>query len=319
MDIRQSSRIILFALTLAAVTSACQRPSRSETADGDLVAGSMMFDGRERTYQLFEPPRVAAEQSVPLVLLLHGGGGSGAQMCGLKGTVAEAARAGGALVACPDGVEGHWNDGRRIDDYTAHSEDVDDVGFLLALGAELEQSQHIDPDRIYVSGVSNGGMMALRMACEASDRIAAVAAIIANLPADLECMPSSPMSVLLINGTEDPLMPWAGGEIRFLRRRLGLVLSTNATVGLWVGVDDCSPEATVEALPDSDPDDGTRVRSDRFVGCDRGTEVRLYTVQGGGHALPGGEQYAPRALIGRVSHDLNAGEAVWEFFQSGTR
>ncbi len=303
---------LLAALALAAL--ACARTgSGPSSSRPELTLHTLSHAGLERTYYLLDPTQ--APDPVPLVLSLHGGAGNGQQTCSLAGGIQELADREGFLVACPEGVENHWNDGRANDLNRAHVEDIDDIGFLRALIEQLSKSHNVDPDRIYVTGASNGGMMSLRMACEASDVLAAVGAVIASLPADLDCEPEQPISILLMNGTEDPLMPWEGGQVHFFRQELGEVISTPETVAFWVAANGCDPTARMEELPDLDPRDGTRIQVETYSGCEGDASVVLYTVDGGGHTLPGGTQYVLKFVIGRVSRDLHAGEAIWQFFE----
>ena len=157
--------------------------------------------------------------------------------------------------------------------------------------------------------------MSLRMACEAGHMITAVGAVIANLPSHLRCQHSGPVSVLLMNGTEDPLVPFEGGQVRFFRRELGEVLSTGKTSGEFVNRSSCSGPPEVVWLPDVNPDDGTVTYRETFSDCETGAIFTKYIVRGGGHTMPGGTQYAPRYLIGRVSKDFSGAEAIWDFFE----
>ncbi|MEE9216314.1 MAG: PHB depolymerase family esterase [Anaerolineales bacterium] len=303
------------ALPLALMVSGCALigpgASRVET---ELSSHTLIHAGFERTYHLLDPSE--SLDPLPLVLSLHGAGGNGERTCSLAGGIQELAERERFLVACPEGIENNWNDGRADNSNRAHLEDIDDVGFLLALIDLLSNTYNVDTDRIYVTGASNGGMMSLRMACEASDVLAAAGAVIASLPADLNCDPEHPISILLMNGTEDPLVPFEGGQVRFFRRELGEVISTPDTVAFWVAADGCNPKPRTEQLPDLDPRDGTRIQVDTYFGCEGGTSVVLYTVNGGGHTLPGGTQYVLKFVIGRVSRDLHSGEAIWEFFEA---
>jgi polyhydroxybutyrate depolymerase len=299
----------LLACTCLLALLGCTRLTRLE-------GRNLEYAGRERSYYLWTPQMPLGEGKVPLVLALHGGGGSGRQMCRLPGGVQELASEQGFLVACPDGVDHHWNDGRLVPSRRTVREGVDDVGFLLALIRALKSEFPIDAERIYVTGASNGGMMTMRMACEASDTFAAAAALIAELPADLNCQPATPISMLVMNGTEDPLVPWDGGQVRFLRQRLGEVNSTRDTVDFWLRSNGCTLPPEVESLADADPDDGTRIVRESHPDCASGSSVVLYRVEGGGHTWPGGAQYAPRFLVGKVSRDAVAGELVWAFFES---
>jgi len=310
----QRGLLILSACVLAAAAGCSNRQGQARLEWRSLASG-----GTQRTYFLLEPQDVEQQEGLPLVLALHGGGGNARAMCRLKGGVQEQAPGAGFLVACPQGIDRHWNDGRQVTSRRTVREGTDDVGFLLDLVAVLQAEFHIDARRVYVTGMSNGGMMSLRMACDAAETFAAAAAVIANLPADLECAPQAPVSLLLMNGTEDPLVPWEGGQVHFLRQRLGNVLSTAATLATWVQADDCDGPARTAWLPDADPGDGTRIRSERYSDCAGGSHVWLYAVEGGGHTWPGGAQYAPRLLVGRVSRDARAGELIWDFFRTMSR
>jgi len=308
---RNRLTLILVVTTLAISGAACTR-MRSDRSG--LPSYSMEHAGLERTYRLIVPTNYDPAMPTPLVLALHGGGGSGEQMCTLPGGIQELAEREGFIVVCPDAVENHWNDGRGNQEYRSQADDIDDVGFLLALIGRLSQGYNIDPAQIYVTGASNGGMMTQRMACEAGGAFAAAAVVIASQPANLDCEPERPISILFMSGTDDPLMPYEGGEVHFYRQELGEVLSTQDTVSFWSGANGCDPAPETELLPDLDPGDGTRIRLDAYSDCDDGVQVLLYTVQGGGHSWPGGSQYLPRSVIGRVSRDLHANEAIWEFF-----
>ena len=180
----------------------------------------------------------------------------------------------------------------------------------------LSGEYNVDPARVYVTGASNGGMMTQRLACEASGVFAAAAVVIASQPANLDCRPDRPISILFMSGTDDPMMPFEGGEVHFYRQELGEVLSTQDSVSFWGNANGCDPTPESELLPDRDPADGTRIRLDAYSDCDDGVRVLLYTVKGGGHSWPGGSQYLPRFVIGRVSRDLHANETIWGFFEA---
>lgn len=122
-----------------------------------------------------------------------------------------------------------------------------------------------------------------------------------------------------MNGTEAPLVPFEGGHVHFFRQELGPVKSTADTIAFWVGANGCDPAPRSELLPDLDPDDGTRINLDTYSGCDQAVSVVLYTIEGGGHTWPGGSQYASQFVIGRLSEELHAGEATWEFLESAAR
>jgi polyhydroxybutyrate depolymerase len=127
--------------------------------------------------------------------------------------------------------------------------------------------------------------------------------------------PSRPVSVLIVNGTDDPLVPWEGGDIHLGRTKLGEVLSVADTVKFWVGKDQCASSPVITQLRDKDPADGTKVRKESYGGCQDGAEVVLYAIEGGGHTWPGGPQYLPESIIGRTSREFDASEVIWQFFK----
>jgi polyhydroxybutyrate depolymerase len=183
---------------------------------------------------------------------------------------------------------------------------------------DLER-QGIGFDRaaVGVTGISNGGFMAMRMACEAAREIVGIAAVTATMPAEIgtRCRPARPVPVLVINGTDDPLVPYQGGVVRAFGRNRGVVWSTERTVEFWASVNGCSGAARSVALPDRDASDGTITIRHDYQGCPR-APVTLLEVKGGGHSWPGASQYLPTALIGRVSRDFDASEAIATFFKS---
>lgn len=316
----RSAVLVSLALLLAALGCGRGRvepraPSASATPTQSGGAGALLHDGLERSYRLRLPDDYQSQSPTPLVLALHGGGGDKDQMCDLTGSLADLVDQEGFLLLCPQGIEGHWNDGRAGGRYRAHRENTDDVGFLLALLEQVSQEHSVDPARVYVTGASNGGMMTYRLACQAPDEFAAAAAVIANLPVELDCRPERPVPIMIMNGTEDPLMPYQGGQVRFLGQELGAVRSAEATAHFWAEANGCRPEVEREELEEVDPEDGTSIRLERYGDCDGGSEVLFYTVVGGGHTWPGGRQYAGERLIGPISREGHMGSMVWAFFE----
>ena len=256
---------------------------------------------------------------MPLVLLLHGGGGTGEGMEKLTlGGFNRLADREGFVVVYPDGIEKHWNDGRGLEAYRAHRENMDDVGFISTLIDHLIKISKVDPNRIYAAGISNGGQFSQRLACELSDRIAAIGVVAIQLPEHLStsCSPKRPVSVLMMPGTEDPLVPWEGGEIGFRRgRKFGRVLSVPESMRFWANQNQCPLSPLITHEPDRDPKDDTRVRREGYGPCSRGNEVLLYAIEGGGHTWPGGHPYLPSWIIGKTSRDIDANEVIWDFFK----
>jgi polyhydroxybutyrate depolymerase len=283
---------------------------------------SFIHDNIKRTFNIHLPTFYNKASHMPLVFVLHGRGGNGESMILVtrKG-FNKLADKDGFIVVYPDGIELNWNDGRKDEEANdrAHRENIDDVGFISELIDNMINDYNIDPKRIYVTGISNGAIMSYRLACELSHRIAAIAPVDGNIPIMLlsECSPSRPVSVLAINNVNDPLVPYDGGEIygHFHRMKLGKVSSVNESIEFWVKYNKCSGIPIESEEPDRDPKDGTKVTRKEYTNGIDGTEVILYTIDGGGHTWPGGFQYLPAFIIGKTSRDIDANNVIWSFFK----
>ena len=284
------------------------------------LAGSVMYDGRERPYRLHFPPGYTPEKRYPLVLALHGGGGAGESFDAqtTAGTLSRAADELGVVLCFPEGIERTWLD-PRPGSQAPHAVDPGyHVGYFRVLLDHLEGSVGVDPDRVYATGISNGGMMSLMLAIGRSDRVAAVAPVTANLrEPQIGLRPEHPVSLLLINGTLDPLVPYDGGEVVVFGKQRGRVVATTQTLAVFREANGCAAEPAVEMLPDADPGDGTRVVQSTWTGGR--AVVRLLEVQGGGHTWPGGHAYLGEGMVGKVSRDLDASRVILEFFLAHPR
>jgi polyhydroxybutyrate depolymerase len=272
---------------------------------------SLTVGGMERDYLLHVPPGMQSGRAVPLVLAFHGGGARAWSMPGLT-HLDELADGEGFLVAYPDGLDRRWNDGRGMST-------ADDLAFVRAVIDDIERAHNVDPRRIYATGISNGGFFSNKLACDLSDKIAAIASVAATMPEKLvaECKPSRAVSVLYIQGTKDPLVPIDGGEVGFRKSRgRGETLSLIDSAHFWRVQDQiASATPSVETLPDR-VDDGTHVHRKVWSGGKDGSEVVAYTIEGGGHTWPDGPQYLPKFVVGTASQNLDATAAIWKFFQA---
>jgi polyhydroxybutyrate depolymerase len=297
--------LLLFAL------AACQRLGQGRLQHD--FSGSLSFGGLTRTYRGHLPSSYENTAALPLLLALHGHGGDGQGMERLThlNTFADQHS---FIVVYPDGYQKSWADGRGATE--ADQAHVDDVGFLSTLIDTLASQYKVDRSRVYVTGISNGGFMTDRLACDLADKIAAAAAVAAPMPTNLadRCAPKRPMPYLLMQGTADPLVPAQGGQILGER---GVVLSTSATMQKWVGIDGCKATPARGSEPDT-ANDGTSVSYETYSGCQKNSAVMLYLVEGGGHTWPGGLQYLPESLIGKTSRDVDADALIWAFLQPRT-
>jgi len=224
----------------------------------------------------------------------------------------------GFIVVYPDAFERNWNDGRGDPTIRSQAEGIDDVGFIAALITRLSKEYPIDPGRIFSTGISNGGFMSQLLAARLSSRLAAIAPVAAGMAPSVAAAlrPERAVSVLVMNGTDDPLVPYGGGAVA---RHRGETVSTDEIIRGWVAANRCTGAPEVVRLPDVAPMDGTRVKKTAYPTCAEQTAVVLYTIEGGGHTWPGGPQYLPRSIVGRVSRDINASEVIWQFFASHPR
>ncbi|UJR84625.1 alpha/beta hydrolase family esterase [Sandaracinus amylolyticus] len=285
-----------------ATTTACGTglyPSNATTE------GSLMHDGITRAFRVHVPAAHDGTAPLPLVLVLHGGGGSGRQIENGSGMSAIADRE-GFIAVYPDGTGRirTWNGGGCCG--SAVSESVDDVGFFAALLDHLEGSLCVDPARVYATGMSNGGIMSHRLACELADRLAAIAPV-AGTDMTTACTPSRPVAVMQVHGSADGHVPWDGGMgcgpagVPFT--------SVPETIARWQSRDGCGASLT-RFFEEGDG------HCERSADC-TGAEVALCTIEGGGHSWPGGAP-APDVVEcpgdGAQSTTFHASEAIWRFF-----
>ncbi len=278
----------------------------------------LSHDGHKREFWLHVPPQFDPEQARPLVIALHGGGGLAKKFDrATEGTLTAATDTRGMIVVFPQGMNRKWNCGRE--EIFRDEKKVDDVGFISRLIDVMHEQYGIDRQRVYVTGISNGGFMSYRLALERSDKIAAVAPVTSQIPKPMaDRRPQHPISIMVVNGTDDPIVPYQGGHVRLVKwgRSRGEILSTDDTLEVFRVHNGCSDVPEIESLRDHDPHDNTRVVRESYSGGTDGTEVVLLRIEGGGHTWPAGYQYLKPRTVGYVSRDINASEEIMDFFMS---
>lgn len=277
------------------------------TISAAAIAETMQYSGEVRNWLIYRPPGLGGKPA-PLLFVLHGSAGSGEDMVRItEHGFEKLANRDKWIVVYPDALERRWND---------QGGSVDDVGFLLALIDKLAANQEIDRTKVFMAGISNGGMMAERMLCEQAEKIAAIAVVAGSMQeaSAVSCKPVRPRSVLLVHGTEDPIVPWKGGAVAGFEE-FGKVLPVTDIFRFWAERNQCSGNVQAGPLENRDPRDGTTIRRELFSTCKDQTRVELVTVEGGGHTWPGGYQYLPERFIGKTSREIDANTLIWEFFQ----
>ena len=304
--------LALFLIVASAIAYADYR-LRADARD---TRESITVDGRARTYRLHVPPSYDDSKRAPLVLALHGrlGTGEGQERLSHFDKISDEH---GFIVVYPDGLDRSWADGRGKS--PSDVKGVNDVRFLSELIEKLESQYQVDSSRIFATGMSNGGFMSGRLACDLADKIAAVGIVAASLSTNTAaiCKPAKPISVLILQGTDDPLVPFQGGALG-KNGEGGEVLSHNTAVQKFAILNRCAASPQRQHIPDT-ANDGTSTDLAIYEGCATGVEVRGYAVEGAGHTWPGGMQYLPSAVIGKTSHNFDASETIWEFFAAHPR
>jgi polyhydroxybutyrate depolymerase len=282
-------------------------------AAGQDVSGSLSVGGRTRTWILHVPSSVDALKPTALVIALHGGGGRAAGLDRFTGLSAVADRE-GFLLVMPNGTGRlgdrllTWNAGNCCG--SAIDEKVDDVEFMRAMVRRLRDNWKIDAHRVFATGISNGAMMAYRMACEMSDVIVGIAPV-AGASNSHPCNPVRPVSVIAFHGTSDLHVLYEGGRpVRQIDQRHPRTdMSVADAVEFWTAHDGCPRDPARTSR-------GSIGRS-LYGPCRENTAVEVVTIRGGGHTWPGGTKWAPWAEA--PTKEISASQAMWTFFKAHTR
>lgn len=252
------------------------------------VVGSLLDQGQNRTYYLHTP--AAANRPLPLVVALHGTGTQGKDLAE-KTALSQMADRAGFVVVYPDGLRQRWN--------VSGATPEDNVAFVHALIQQVQRDRAIDPQRIYVVGLSNGGILAQKLACEAPDGIAAIATVAASLPTQFaaRCQTQTTLPILMVNGTADTVVPWNGGAVG--RHPLAVPRIPEA-IEFWRQHNGCEAPAQVTAVSEV-------VAVTAYSSCKGQAEVMLVALQGAEHTWAGGGYGT--SVFGDTT------DRVWQFLQ----
>lgn len=209
------------------------------------------------------------------------------------------------------GYPGGGQSGGRDHDQ-ARQEQPDDIDFFNLMLDQMALKFSVDQSRIYATGLSEGGLMAMKAGCSMADRIAAIAPVAAAMPKTMICLPSRPLPVVMINGTSDPVVPYGGGTEHNLRVP---VISVEDSAKAWAKMAHCSEKPTQSKLPSHEKGD-MEVKVETYDGCQQGAQIVSYSVKGAGNTWPGGEQYEVEKEVGKTSPDPNANETIWGFLST---
>lgn len=282
--------------------------------DADVQRQTIQVGGRERTCVAVIPRPLPP--GAPLLLIFHGSNQSAQGIRAATGSAFDRLAAQhGWIVVYPDAYRGTWNDCRTASHFPSQLEGIDDVGLARALITHFRDHHQIDRSRVYAAGYSNGGQLVFRLAAEAAGDFAGLAAIAATQPTDdnWSCgVPGQPVPMLLISGTRDPIVPYAGGVISlFGVQPRGTARSFAETARYYAQINGLPLRPQVETPPAAQSS-SSAVTVERFAQADQ-SPVLAYTVQGGGHVVPGPASAFPR-LLGRIDRGLDAPGVIWAFF-----
>lgn len=264
------------------------------------VAENMMVDSIKRSFLTYIPAITDKDYKMPLIISLHGGFASPKGQFHLADfrPIADQDK---FIVICPASKH-MWHDGKN-------NGGIDDVKFIDKLITYAVNTYHIDPQRVYVTGISNGGFMTSRLACQLYKRIAAIAVVAASLDVNEGYDLESPMPVIYMHGTKDKIVSYNGGKM-FGRQ----IYSQKEIIQKWVKLDGCNPEPVITNIPDT-AKDSTSVVKEEYLNPANGLKVVSYTINNGGHTWPGGWQFMPEFIVGKTTKNLNACQVIWGFFK----
>lgn len=267
------------------------------------VYDTLSIDGLARNYILYQPAIYDGSVAVPLVINMHGYGSNSAQQL-FYGDFKGLADTDNFLVVCPNGTVDL--SGSRYWNAFVNGGAVDDVNFISELIDSLSVIYNIDPTQVFATGMSNGGFMSYKLACELTNKIAKIASVTGTMNPGLSntCSPSSSIPVMEIHGTADQTVPYNGIP--------NAMEPIPDVIAYWVNHNNCDLTPTTTQIPDIDPNDGCTAERIVYSNGDNGAEVIHYKITGGGHTWPDAAIDIPGS---NTNHDFNASLVIWEFFK----
>ncbi len=284
-------------------------------SNAEMIQQTLLHEKDPRLYYLYVPTTYDETVPTPLLVVLHGRTSDGKRMARLT-EFNMRAEALGFLVAYPDGKQKQWN---YLHGIPGANDAPDDSGFLTMLIEKVMGKYNLDTKRIYVTGISNGGFMTQRLACNPANIFAAFASVAASgysaMPPN--CKNSNPVNILYLHGTEDRLVPWQGLAIKDgTGSQQQVTMSMTETLKFWSDHNGCSANVSSKSIPPKEGSSQTRVSIFSASQCRDNTEVMLFGIIGGGHNWPGVTGIIPESIAGQVNMDIHASDVIWSFFKN---
>jgi polyhydroxybutyrate depolymerase len=280
---------------------------------------SLLVNNIERTYIIHVPSSYHENEPVPLVIVLHGGGGNAKNIEEVTG-FSDKADQKGFIVVYPDGTGKlryrllTWNGGFCCG--YALQNNVDDVYFIKTLISHIQSIYSVNESRIYVTGISNGGVMTYRIASELSDIIAAAAPVAGSIGGQATeqekiwriSEPKYPVSIITFHGMNDTRVPYDGGHSIENDTYVYYWMSVNESISFWTYHNHCYK------TPVTNISDSGNIIIDTYKGGKNNTEVVLYTIVNGTHSWPGGKKGWKNG--DNPTLEISATDIIWDFFES---
>jgi polyhydroxybutyrate depolymerase len=272
--------------------------------------GELADQGYTRTYDIYTPKSYSPSRPMPLVMVFHGDEGSGRSISNVS-QFNKLADQKGFIVVYPDAINQRWSIRKKKE------RNIDDVSFVKNLINHIEKVRNIDSRRIYASGFSRGGILTQALSCQLSDRIAAFASVAGSLPSRLKpkCQPEMPVSMLMINGTNDQSVHYQGDK----KTQKGSLVSIPEAIEFWRTHNQC-PEYTANnvSFVAGNQSDRSKLKTYSYSGCSAGSEVVELAVVNGGHLWYGGSSTDKDVNDFNKDLGLDSTQTIWDFFERHT-
>ena len=316
---------IIFYLALIALMVGCNKEDDVNPLPGEQgwhKNNTIDILGTSRNYHIYLPQKAS---NAPMIVLLHGNRSSNDELLGFTNVTAPykiwetIAAQENIILIVPNGIDGPsghrgWNDCRSDSEGNSVA---NDVLFIENIIDFVLNEQNANDSRVFAVGTSNGGHMAMRLAQEIPEKLSAFASIVASNPVNSQCANSTvPISALFMNGTDDPINPYAGGAMAGNR---GEVFSAQATIDYWINRNQTDTNAIVTDFADTNTSDDATVKKQLYANGNNNTEVVLYEIIGGGHTEPSTEErYGNlfKVVVKAQNGDIEMADEVWNFFKT---
>ena len=316
---------IIFYLALIALMVGCNKEDDVNPLPGEQgwhKNNTIDILGTSRNYHIYLPQKAS---NAPMIVLLHGNRSSNDELLGFTNVTAPykiwetIAAQENIILIVPNGIDGPsghrgWNDCRSDSEGNSVA---NDVLFIENIIDFVLNEQNANDSKVFVVGTSNGGHMAMRLAQEIPEKLSAFASIVASNPVNSQCANSTvPISALFMNGTDDPINPYAGGAMAGNR---GEVFSAQATIDYWINRNQTDTNAIVTDFADTNTSDDATVKKQLYANGNNNTEVVLYEIIGGGHTEPSTEErYGNlfKVVVKAQNGDIEMADEVWNFFKT---